>query len=189
MKRTPLKRKTPLKRTGFKRKKQKPLKKSWLKRKPPKKKKRKKDWIKTLHNACYKLWKEVCYKKWGRYCHVQRKYPEIRIKHTDVIQVDHCITRANKYFYYDIWNGTPVCSSCNRAKYFKQKSVDRAIEEIVRKRNPGWYKQAVAIDRMKEPNPSFNKIWWIEEIMQDLQGELDRVEGRRNFAKLLKGGS
>ena len=131
--------------------------------------------VKTLQNKAYALWKEVCYKKYGKYCHVQKHASHIRIHHDKIIQVDHCITRANKYFFFDIKNGLPVCQVCNRAKHYKQKSVDRAIERLVKQRDPVWYENAVWIDQTGEPNINFSKVWWLEEIILDLKEELEEL--------------
>ena len=135
-------------------------------------KRKKRNPVKTLQNKAERLWKEVCLKKYGKFCHVQRYYPHIKINHTDIIQIDHCISRANKYFFYDVNNGTPVCSGCNSAKNFKVKSVDTAISELVKRRNPKWYENAIWLDQTREGNFNFSKIWWLEEIIEDLQRNL-----------------
>jgi len=132
--------------------------------------------VKTKQNKAIKLWKEVCYLRDGRYCHVQRNYPFIKISHTDVIQVDHCITRSNKYFFLDTWNGLPICSACNQAKCFGNKSISRAIDKMVEKRNPEWFKNAIWLDQTGEPNVNFSKIWWLDEKIQDLQNELNNLK-------------
>ena len=132
--------------------------------------------VKTLQNKCERIWKDICYLKYGRFCHVKKFHPYIRLAHTTTIQIDHCITRANKHFFLDIWNGLPVCNSCNRAKSFKQKSVDIAIDEMVRKRNPEWYENAIRIDQTMKPNLHFSKIWWLEEKKLELEKELNKLK-------------
>jgi len=128
--------------------------------------------VRALQKRAEELWKEVCALKYGKFCWVQRYHPEIKVTHTDTIQIDHCITRANKYFFFDVWNGTPVCSGCNMAKCYDNKSVARAIDEMVEKRNPAWYKDAIWLDQTGEPNINFSKIWWLEEKITDLENEL-----------------
>jgi len=134
--------------------------------------------VKTLKNKAEKLWKEVCLLKYGKYCHVKKHAPHIKIKHTEVIQIDHCISRANKYFFLDINNGLPVCSSCNRAKCYKQKGIDEAITEMVKKRNPKWYKDALWLHQTREANPNFSKVWWLEEVIKDLEELKELNEGQ-----------
>lgn len=125
--------------------------------------------VKTLKNKAERLWKEACALKYGKYCHVQRYYPHLKLRHSSTIQIDHCISRANKYFFFDVRNGLPVCSSCNLAKCMKNKSVDRAIDEMVRNRDTKWFDDAVWVDQSKEPNVNFGKRWWLEEKIQDLE--------------------
>ena len=125
--------------------------------------------IKSLKKVAEALWKEVCHLKYGSFCYVQRYYPSLKIRHTEIIQIDHCITRANTYFKFDTKNGLPVCSSCNSAKSNHLKSVERAINEMVEKRDPEWYKNAVWLDQSKEANCNYSKRWWLEEIIEDLE--------------------
>ena len=169
MKRSNLKR-TGLKRSPFK------LKRSSLKKygqSTHRDYSRKPDYVKALKNKAEILWKKVCHKKYGSFCHVKRYYPHIDIVHTETIQIDHCISRANKYFFFDIRNGLPVCDSCNQAKHYKLKSVDRAIEEMVRTRDIQWYKDAVWLDQSGEANLNCSSIWWLEEKIKDLEEQLN----------------
>ncbi len=152
------------------------LKRSNLKRKPKKygkltfrKYSRKTDYVKALQNKAEALWKKAGKLLHGDECEVKKNYPELKITHTDVIQGEHCISRRNKYFFLDINNHSSACSACNQSKHYKSKSVDRAIEEIVKKRNPQWYKDAVWIDQTREANPSWSQVWYLEEKIADLE--------------------
>ena len=146
-----------------------------MKRTPLKRKKylnrysRKTDYIKALQKKAERLWKEAGLLIHGKQCEVKKYFPDLRITHTPIIQGDHCISRANKYFFLDINNHSSVCSSCNQAKAFGNKSVQRAIDEIVEKRNPGWFESAVWIDQTHEPNLSWKDPIWLEEKIKDLE--------------------
>jgi hypothetical protein len=87
-----------------------------------------------------------------------------------MLQVDHCFTRANKHLFYEPSNSTVVCSSCNALKHYHLKSVDRAIDDIVRMRE-GEYKfsQLKDIDFKSTPNLEFNDIGWIEKQIDMLE--------------------
>ena len=135
----------------------------------------KKKSIKSLKAKAEHLWKEACLLKWGAYCHVKKHYPHIKVRHTSTIQIDHCISRSNKYFFLDVWNGLPVCSGCNYAKNYKVKSVDRAINEMVKNRNPKWFEDAIWLDMSGEPNVNFSKRWYLEEKILDLEIELKKL--------------
>jgi len=129
-----------------------------------------------LEIECERLWKEICFERDGdRVCQVKKHFPTIGINHAGPLQVDHCITRKNKHFFFDSRNGTVVCGSCNRAKHYKQKSIDRAIDDIVRQREgEEWFLNAVKVDQTMQPNVGWKKVWWLEEqlkILQQKKGE------------------
>ena len=137
------------------------MKRSWIKRKPCKLKRRKlkkygalthrkysrkANYVKALQNKSESLWKKAGKLMHGNECEVKKNFPELNLIHTDVIQGDHCISRMNKYFFLDINNHSSVCSSCNAAKSYGNKSVDRAIADIVRGRKPEWFRDDVWLD-------------------------------------------
>ena len=141
---------------------------------------KKKPTIKSLKRKADHLARDVAFLKYGKFCHVQRFYPHIKVTHSAVFQADHCISRKNKYFIYDVRNLLPVCRKCNSAKSWKNKSVDRAINEIVEKRDPQWYADAVWLDQTHEANVNFSKRWYLEEKILDLENELKRLDKTPN---------
>lgn len=128
--------------------------------------------IKSLQKKAESLWKEACLLRDGEACRVKIHFPEIKMSHSDVYQVDHCISRQNKHTFLEVANGTVVCSSCNLAKNMKNKSVDRAINEIVIKREgQDIYNRMVELDQSCGANFNWSKRWWLEEqikILEDL---------------------
>jgi uncharacterized Zn finger protein (UPF0148 family) len=106
---------------------------------------------------------------------VQKLYPTIDIYHNGALQIDHCITRGNKHFFFDHRNGTVVCATCNRAKHFKQKSIGRAIDEIVSKREGKYFDKMVEVDQTMEPNHGWKKVWWLEKQHRALKRVLRRL--------------
>ena len=127
-----------------------------------------------LEIKCENLFKDICFLRDGYQCQVQKHYPTIDIHHAGPLQVDHCITRKNKWFFFDPRNGTVVCGSCNRAKHYKQKSIDRAIDNIVRQREgEDAFLRMVSVDQEMKPNPGWKKVWWLEEQLLALEKLLD----------------
>jgi hypothetical protein len=63
------------------------------------------------------------------------------------------------------------------------KSVHRAIDEMVEKRNPEWFKKAKALDQRKSANPNFNKVWWLEEKIDELKEIEQKLEGANSTHK------
>ena len=126
--------------------------------------------IKKLQTLCEKLWKEVCFARDGRRCMVKVHFPELKeIKHSEVYQVDHCVTRDNKFLKFDPRNGTVVCSSCNASKSWNKKSVGRLIDMIVKEREGiEIFDWMVALDNSNLPNLEFTNIDWLEGWVEKL---------------------
>lgn len=122
----------------------------------------KKSIVKRLQDKNEIRWKEVCTARDGRECMVAKHYGFIKVPHSEIIQVDHNISRTNKILKFDPRNGTTVCSNCNMFKKNKQFSIDRAIDDIVKKREGDFYYKMVEIDQMRKPNLDFGNIGWLE---------------------------
>ena len=90
--------------------------------------------VNKLQKKAEGLWKEIAYKRDGRECQVKKFYPQIGVEHTEVMQVDHGMSRTNKETFLEIANATVLCSGCNLAKYRHQKSVEWAVLEIIKSR-------------------------------------------------------
>ena len=138
-------------------------------------KKRKKNLIKKLQNKALGLAKEICYLRDGRECQVKKHFPQLKMAHSKVMQCDHCITRKNKRYFLDSRNLTVVCSSCNRAKGFGQKSISRAIDDIVKQREGDFFDVMVAADQTLSPFLDWKSISWLEEKIV----ELEKQRGKR----------
>jgi len=168
MKRSPLKRKTGLKRKTTKK---------YGGKYTFRKYSVKKDYVKALKNKAEELWKKAGKLLHGNECEVKKNFPWINIIHTDIMQGDHCISRANKHFFFATNNHSTVCSACNQAKCFDNKSIARAIDIIVRNRNALWFDNAVTEDQKGEPNYNFSKVWWLEEQMLVLESIIKGMRG------------
>jgi hypothetical protein len=126
----------------------------------------------SLQKKAEGLWKAIAILRDGRACQVRIHYPQIEVEHTNVFQVDHCFSRANKYLFLDICNSTVVCSTCNMLKGFDSKAIDVAVHEIVRKREgDATYERMKEIAMSRSANVNWGKRWWLEEqiaILEDI---------------------
>lgn len=137
-----------------------------------------------LYLKCEKLWKEIAYVRDGRECMVKKHHPYIRITHNCVMQVDHCFSRRDKNLFFDPRNSTVVCGSCNQAKGFKNKSVDRAIDEVVIEREGLLaFEEMKRINQTGKPNTGWGKVWWLEEQVEKLQECLEKLEAKDESVK------
>lgn len=70
-----------------------------------------------------------------------------------------------------------VCSSCNRAKHYDNKSVKRAVDYIVRAREGETkWEEMLAVDMGMSANPNWNKVWWLEEQKKKIEDYIERLE-------------
>ena len=133
--------------------------------------------VNKLQKKAFEICRSIVLKRDGLGCQVQKQYPQINVIHTEIMQIDHCFSRANKNLYYDLSNLTCICSSCNMLKGFDSKAIDVAVHEIVRKREGG-----AIYERMKETamsrsaNVNWGKRWWLEEQITILEEMLKNMQ-------------
>jgi len=136
--------------------------------------------IKKLQKRCEEAWKEVIKERDGDCCKVRQHFPLLEIKHQRIYQADHCISRKNKLLFLDSRNGTMVCSACNQAKGFNNKSISRAVDEIVERREGKLaFELMVQMDMRKSVNPNWAKRWWLEEQLKGLINGREEIIRRR----------
>ena len=75
-----------------------------------------------------------------------------------------------------------ICSSCNQAKGFNNKSIHRAVDEVVKHREgAGVFADLVALDMAKSVNENWNKRWWLEEQLERLKREREEIKRGREI--------
>ena len=124
---------------------------------------------KQLQKECEGLWKEIIALRDGKRCLVKKLFPEIALTHTETYQADHCFTRGNKHLFLNPANGTMICSACNMAKHYDNKSVKRAVDYIVMDREgKAKFNEMLQIDMGMSANYNFGKVWWLEDQRDSL---------------------
>lgn len=122
---------------------------------------------KVLQNKCENLWKEVCWLRDGKRCMVEKLHPKIPLRHTKVMQVDHCFPRSCKQLFFYPPNGTPVCSGCNHPWNRKARLL---IQRIVKEREGVRdYKRMEEVYLRLSGYPNFSKVWWLEDTIKQLE--------------------
>ena len=140
----------------------------------------KKPTIKSLQNKAENLWKEVCLLRDGRECQIKKHYSYVKINHSNIIQVDHCFERSNKYLFLEPANGTPLCSVCNMLKSYKKRGVDRLVDLIVRKREGDEkYKKMLEIAISGGSNLDWDNRGWLEKRIEELLGVRTKLEMKK----------
>lgn len=130
--------------------------------------------VKRLKLRCEELWKKVCKERDGLECQVKKHFPELR-RHTDIMQVDHFITRSNKNLFFSVFNGTVICSGCNMSKKIEPNGpVDIAVEQIVIKREgEATVADMKALALTMRANDNFSKVWWLEDTIKLLEAQYE----------------
>ena len=135
--------------------------------------------VRKLFLKAERLWKECAFLRDGRECQVKKSYPLINVNHSDILQIDHCIPRADKNFFFDLRNATVVCANCNGCKKWLRYGVHHAIEQIVINREGGEvYGDMMDIHQRGTPNEHWGKIWWLEIVVRDLETSKKLLEVR-----------
>lgn len=144
--------------------------------------------VKTLQKRGIEMWKAIAFLRDGHECQVKKYYPQIAIAHTEILQIDHCFSRANKNLFFDISNSTVVCSACNMAKGYDMKAIDVAIHEIVRKREgDATYERMKEIAMSRSANINFSKRWWLEEQIEILKSVYDSLKNNKSSTNVWLG--
>lgn len=127
---------------------------------------------KKLYNKAYKLWKEYAYARDGKICQVKLFYPFINICHTDIYQVDHVFSRSNKWLFFEPKNSLVICSACNMAKGFHNKSISRAVDEIfIQREGIEEFNRMKILDQSGKPNMAWGQIWYFEQVINELENK------------------
>lgn len=125
---------------------------------------------KKLQKRLEELWKQYCHKRDGPGCQVEKHFPCINIFHTDIMQIDHCFSRTDKNLFFDVRNGTKICSGCNLAKAFDNKSVSRAIDDIVKMREgEEAFQEMRTINQSMAPGEKWKNVVWLETEIKRLE--------------------
>lgn len=110
-----------------------------------------------------RLWKEIAFLRDGKSCQVARHFAQDGLGHSEIMQVDHFITRGDKNLFFNPQNSTVVCSNCNAAKCWKTGAVEEKIRKIVTDREGGEaVGLMVEIHMSGQPNLNWKSYEWLE---------------------------
>jgi hypothetical protein len=126
-----------------------------------------------------RLWKECAILRDGRRCQVQKYFSMPKLKHSEIIQVDHFIPRGDHNLFFNPHNSTVVCSNCNGAKKWKGVQ-EEMIRSIVMKREGGEMVGMMIETHLKgEPNLNWKSAEWLEEsVIPMLEEYKEKVCGQ-----------
>jgi len=112
-----------------------------------------------------RLWKECAILRDGRQCQVQKHFPSAKLIHSEIIQVDHFITRGDHNLFFNPHNSTVVCSNCNGAKKWKGVQ-EEMIRKIVTDREGGEVVGMMIETHLShQPNLNWKSAEWLELVV------------------------
>ena len=127
---------------------------------------------KKLMRHAEDLWRAVAHKRDGEGCQIAKVFPELNLRHSNQIQVDHFFPRADKNLFFEPANATVLCSVCN---YLKSNGspqstiINMAVKEIVlRREGKDKFEEMYQINNSRQPNREFHKEYYLAEICRKL---------------------
>lgn len=143
---------------------------------------------KKIYNKLFKkaevLWKEIAFLRDGRFCQVQALFPSVSIQHSEVLQIDHWITRNDHNLFFNPCNSLVVCSTCNGSKGWNQGPARELIDRIVRQREKENAGFMLDIHVSHQPNLNWKDAEWLEkQVIPMLEQYKKEIENgsNRNF--------
>lgn len=125
-----------------------------------------------LHRKAENLWREHAKLRDGEVCQIARIFPELNLKHSHILQVDHFFPRADKNLFYETSNSTRICETCNYLKSNGSRQstiIQMAVKEIVlRREGQKKFDEMFNINNERKPNSEFHKSWYLEQVIKDI---------------------
>lgn len=109
-----------------------------------------------------RLWKECAKLRDGSVCQVMLHFPSINISHSQILQVDHWITRNDHNLFFNPSNSLVVCSTCNASKGWNQGPARELINKIVVEREKEHAGFMLDIHMSHQPNLNWKSSEWLE---------------------------
>lgn len=126
-----------------------------------------------------RLWKEIAFLRDGRKCQVKYRFPNIPITHSEVLQIDHWITRNDHNLFFNPQNSLVVCSVCNASKGWNRGPARELINNIVIERERIDAGLMLDVHMSHQPNLNWKSADWLE------QSVIPMLEDYKN--KVIKG--
>lgn len=132
---------------------------------------------KALQLKAETLWKQYAHMRDGEGCQIQKVFPELRLNHSNVYQVDHFFPRADKNLFFETANSTVICSTCNYLKSngsAQSIQILMAIQSIItRREGEKKFYEMCEINNNREINAGWGKEEWLKQVISKLGNSID----------------
>lgn len=135
---------------------------------------------KALQLKAENLWRKYAHMRDGEGCQIQKVFPELRLNHSNVYQVDHFFPRADKNLFFETANSTVICSTCNYLKSngsAQSIQILMAIQAIVtRREGEKKFYEMCEVNNERKKNPGWGKSDWLRCVIKKLE---DKIEWKK----------
>lgn len=137
-------------------------------------KRKKKSKAQKLRDKAWELCKKIVSERDGRKCQICHDTE-------NQLQLDHCFSRKISRIHYDIANLGFLCATCHCHKSFENNSNKYRVYELTRKREGNKkFEEMMAIADEMGAFPEINRVWWLEELIETLEEQLEFYKIRKH---------
>jgi len=93
------------------------------------------------------------------------------------LQIDHCFTRKCREIFYDLANLSCLCQRCHFEKSYHLRTRDLDVYAVVASREGETvFQRLMLVSRAHKPFPDFNKRWYLEQKLTEMESLLCAME-------------
>lgn len=128
---------------------------------------------KKLQRKAEDLWREIVHLRDGEVCMVKKVFPELKLNHSNTLQVDHFFPRSDRNLFFDPSNATLVCSTCNYLKSNgspQSTQIHLALQTIVtRREGEKKFYEMCEINNQRKSNIEWGREHYLREVIEKLE--------------------
>lgn len=132
---------------------------------------------KALQLKAENLWRKYAHMRDGEGCQIQKVFPELKLNHSNVYQVDHFFPRADRNLFFETANSTVICSTCN---YLKSNGSPQSIQILMavqsivtRREGEKKFYEMCEINNQRKPNLEWGREHWLRDVISKLENAIE----------------
>lgn len=132
---------------------------------------------KALQLKAENLWRKYAHMRDGEGCQIKKVFPELKLNHSNVYQVDHFFPRADKNLFFETANSTVICSTCN---YLKSNGAAQSIQILMaiqaivsRREGEKKFYEMCEINNQRKTNTEWGREHWLQDIIAKLETSIE----------------
>ncbi len=132
---------------------------------------------KALQVKAETLWRQYAHMRDGEGCQIKKVFPELKLNHSSVYQVDHFFPRADRNLFFEPANSTVICSTCN---YLKSNGSPQSIQILMavqsivsRREGEKKFYEMCEINNHRKPNLEWGREHWLREVIAKFESSIE----------------